>query len=117
MLTLRKRASLKRKVGAVPDRKYLNWLRTEPCIITGLRGTEAETVDPAHVGTYGKGMKSDDEALPLLHRFHGDGHQSGEMSMWRERIPNWLLREALRAYARERYREWKQHGEWMGGKF
>lgn len=92
----------------VKDRKYLDWLQEQPCIICGLPGNEWETVEPAHVGTYGKGMKTDDEALPLLHRYHAEGHQSGELTMWRKNMPDWLLREALRCYAREMYRKWRE---------
>jgi hypothetical protein len=91
----------------VTDRKYLDFLQTEPCIICGLRTDENETVEPAHIGTYGKSMKSDDEALPLRHRYHNSGHQSGEISMWRQNMPDWLLRECLRAYARQLYAKWK----------
>ena len=101
----------------VKDRKYLDWLRTQPCIITGQRGSEFETVDPAHIGTFGKGMKTDDEALPILHSLHSGGHSGGEIKMIRERAPNWLIRDALRAYAREKYREWNDFGDWVGGKF
>lgn len=90
------------------DRKYLDWLRDQPCIVTGLRGTEENAVDPAHVGTLGKGIKSpDNEALPLCHSLHALAHQRGEISMFREKAPDWLLRAALRAYARELYASWK----------
>lgn len=94
------------------DRKYLDWLRTQPCIVTGLCGTEHEAVDPAHIGTLGKGIKSpDDEALPLLHSMHLVAHQHGEISMFRKYAPDWLIRAALRAYARELYADWKSGAE------
>ena len=97
----------------IRDRKYLDWLRTQPCILTGLRGNEYNAVDPAHIGTRGKGLKSsDDEALPVRHDYHQYGHQYGEISMWRKWMPDWLLRDALRAYARERYEQWLERGEW-----
>lgn len=101
----------------ITDRKYLDWLRTQPCIITGQRGSDVEAVDPAHVGTYGKGLKTDNEALPILHSLHVNGHNGGEIKMFREQAPNWLIRDALRAYARERYAEWRETGDWTGGKF
>lgn len=101
----------------ITDRAYLDWLRTQPCIITGQRGHDCEAVDPAHIGTHGKGLKTDDEALPVLHSLHVKGHNGGEIRMFREQAPNWLIRDALRAYARERYREWKESGDWTGGKF
>lgn len=91
----------------VHDRKYLDWLRTQPCMICGLHGDEKETVDPMHIGVYGKGMKTDNEALPIMHHYHATGHQSGEISMFRKDAPDRLLRAALRALARELYREWK----------
>jgi hypothetical protein len=96
------------KSRVVRDRPWLDHLHGERCIITGLRGTADETIDPAHVGAF-KGMKrSDDEALPLIHSLHAEGHRIGEISMWRARMPDWLIREALRAYARQLYAEWKQ---------
>ncbi len=97
----------------IRDRKYLDFLRTQACIISGVRGSEVETVDPAHLGGGGTGIKGDDStALPLIHHLHAGGHQGGEMSMWREKMPDWLLRECIRAYARMRYAEWKETGEW-----
>lgn len=91
------------------DRPYLDYLRTQPCVITGLRGSEQETVDPCHISTAGKGIKSpDNEALPILHRFHAMAHNSGEVSMLRTCAPDWLMREAFKAYARQLYEEWKQ---------
>lgn len=92
----------------VRDRAYLDHLRDEPCIFTGLRGY----VDPAHIGTAGRGMKSgDDEALPIAHHLHQEGHNSGEVSMIRRHAPDWLLREAFRAYARQMYRDWLGQGK------
>ena len=95
----------------ITDRAYLDWLRTQPCIINGTGSNWGEAVDPAHIGTFGRGVKTDDEALPLAHSLHMLGHQKGEMTMWRENMPDWLLREALRVYAREFYAKWKaDHG-------
>ncbi len=91
------------KLGVIRDRKYLDWLHDQPCIITGQHGGEHETIDPAHIGAYAGMKRSDDQVLPVLHRFHGAGHNSGEMSMWRANIPDYVLRDALRAYAREMY--------------
>ena len=96
------------KMTIIRDRKYLDWLHTQPCVLTGQYGHEHETIDPAHIGAF-KGMKrSDDEALPILHRFHDIGHRQGEMTMWRENMPDSLLREVLRAYAREVYRQYER---------
>jgi len=80
-----------------------------PCILTGIQESEGMTVDPMHIGTAGRGMKSpDNEVLPVLHKFHRQAHAEGEMDMLRRLAPNWLLREAFRAYARDFYeKEWK----------
>lgn len=95
------------KLAVVRDQKWLDHLKTERCIITGQYGHDYESVDPAHIGTLGRGMKrSDDEVLPILHRFHAKGHNAGEISMFRENVPDDVLRDALRAYAREMYAAW-----------
>lgn len=91
----------------VRDRPYLDWLRTQPCILTGVVTHDSETVEPAHIGTGGKGFKnSDDCAVSMLHRFHSGGHQHGEVSAFREHLPDYMLRAALQAYARAQYRYW-----------
>jgi hypothetical protein len=90
------------------DRKYLDWLRTQRCILCGLHGHDYDVVDPCHIGTAGKGIKSpDNEALPIRHMFHQEMHSKGEISTLRRLLPDDVLRLALRAYAREMYREWK----------
>lgn len=90
------------------DRKYLDYLRTQPCLITGGRTNDYEAVDPCHIGTAGKGLKSpDNEALPISHWRHVEMHSRGEISVLREKLPDKILREALRAYARQLYAEWK----------
>ena len=78
-------------------------------MITGRKGhPDIETVDPAHIGTAGKGLKSsDDEALPIIHSQHLAMHTTGEISHLRQYLPDEILREALRAYAREMYKEYK----------
>ena len=97
------------KLNPVRDRKWLDFLRTQPCIITGQTGNDYESVIGAHIGTLGKGIKrGDDEVLPILNRFHQAGHGHGEVSMFREQIPDDVLRDALRAFAREMYRSWKR---------
>lgn len=96
------------KLRPVIDEKWIKHLHTERCVITGIYGHEYETVDPAHIGTLGKGIKrGDNEVLPILHRFHADGHGTGEISMFRRELPDDVLRDALRAYARELYAKWK----------
>lgn len=86
------------------DRKYLDRLRGERCVITGLYADESDPVEAMHIGTAGKGLKSpDSEALPVKHSLHALAHQKGEITMFRIHAPDWLIREALRAYAREMY--------------
>lgn len=92
----------------VRDAKWLEHLRTEPCVISGLHASDSELVVAAHTGTAGRGIKSsDDEALPILNRYHQMQPEVGEITMWRRHAPDWLLRAALRAYARTLYTEWK----------
>lgn len=88
------------KQPIIRNQKYLDFLKTERCLITGEQGGEHVIVDPAHIGTLGKSIKrSDSEVLPILHRFHAAGHGYGEISMFRENLPDTILRAALRAYA------------------
>jgi len=97
------------KLNPIRDEKWIKHLHTVPCLITGVTGHEYETVDPAHIGTLGKSIKSgDNEVLPILHRYHARGHGYGEVSMFREHLPDDVLRDALRAYAREMYAAWKR---------
>jgi len=95
------------KTRIVRDQKWLDHLKTQPCIITGYRGNDYEAVDPAHIGTLGRGIKSpDNECLPIRHSIHVQMHAHGEMSILRAHLPDDVLRAALRAYAREMYAEW-----------
>lgn len=97
------------KTPTLRDRAYLDFLRTQPCICTGSYGNDFLGVDPAHIGTAGKGIKSpDNEALPLRHDCHRLAHNMGEISFLRMHLPDDVLRAALRALAREKYREWKE---------
>ena len=95
------------------DRNYLDAMRGMRCIFTGRKGHEdVETVDPAHVGTYGKGIKSSDaHALPVLHSIHLEMHQRGEMTVFRERLPDSVLRDMIRNYAQQRYIDWLNSNE------
>lgn len=92
----------------VRDPKYIRYLKSQPCLLTGARGGDGDPIDPMHIGTAGKAIKvSDTEALPVRHSLHTHAHQHGEVSMFRKFAPDWLIREALRAYAREMYLNWK----------
>ena len=64
------------------DRRYLDYLRTCPCVVTGRYATESMAVDPAHIGPHGMGQKTDDYyAIPLLHEVHQRCHQQGESTV------------------------------------
>lgn len=91
------------------DPEYLEHIKEQPCIITGQRATDWLAIDPAHIGTAGRGLKSpDSEVFPLRHDLHTLSHSKGEMTFYREHLPDDVLRAALRALAREKYAEWKE---------
>ena len=86
------------------DPAYLVHLRSQPCIITGMYGDDHHSVVAAHIGTAGTGVKARDcWALPLSQHFHMLGHQKGEISMFREYLPDKELRRALRLLGEEEY--------------
>jgi hypothetical protein len=90
------------------DRAYLDSLRGQRCILTGVYASPSLAIDPAHISTLGRSMKSpDNEALPIRHDIHHLMHQRGEISVLREIAPDDVLRRAFRALARELYEEWK----------
>lgn len=92
----------------IRDRVWLDHLHGERCCISGQRGNDSETVEGMHLGSYRGLKRSDDEVLPVLHRFHAEAHQSlGEAEMLRKYAPASLLLEMARAYARQCYAEWK----------
>lgn len=85
------------------DPEYIKFLHTERCLFTGHTGC-----DPMHIGTAGRGLKCHDYwAIPIRHDLHRHvGHQKGEVSMIKANIPDWLMRDCLRLYARKMYDEW-----------
>ena len=94
------------KPKAFRDPAWIKRLHDMPCILTGWRGNDVEGVDPMHIGTLGKSIKSpDNQVLPVRHSLHAEGHANGEMTMFRKHMPDWLLRAALRAYAEKFYEE------------
>jgi len=95
------------KVKTLRDPAYLLWLRDQPCLISGLSATDSESVVAAHLGTGGKGIKSpDNEAIPVLNSRHQNMHVYGEVRTLRS-APDWLIRDAFRALAREMYAKYK----------
>lgn len=100
------------KENLVRDKAYLKHVRGLPCVVTGRMGDD---IDPAHI-RYGlgggMGMKpGDDVVLPLSHNEHERQHRfGGEVDFWLSSIgknPDLLMR-ALKAYAREIYREYQE---------
>lgn len=69
------------KIVPVRDRKWLDHLRTQPCIVTGQYETE-----PAHLrllGSGGMGLKpSDSRAVPLHWRLHRQETALGPPAAW-----------------------------------
>lgn len=99
------------KHSPLRDRKYLLWLRSQRCEVTGSLATHVEAVEPAHIGTTGVGIKSpDNEAIPLCHTMHGISHRIGFAQFIRQFAPNELIVAAFRAYARERHQRWRAQG-------
>lgn len=88
----------------------MKWVRQQPCIITGRTG---EDIDPAHIRHGlggGMGLKpSDDLVLPVVHAMHAKQHSLGEETFWFRAVveDRDLLMRAIKALAREQYREWK----------
>ncbi len=90
--------------AAVDDKgAYSKSLRDQRCVICGRFGDDRESVVGVHIGTHGKGIKTADEQLPICDSHHKRMHQEGEIRVLREIAPDWLIREALRAYARQIY--------------
>ena len=100
------------KVKTLRDPAYLIWLRDQPCIFCGAIANDGESVVAAHIGTAGKGIKSpDNEALPMRNSFHMACHQNGETNTLRLNTPDYIIRAAFRALAREMYAKYKaEHG-------
>lgn len=96
------------KATIVRDKAYLKWVRQQPCVITGRMG---EDIDPAHIrhGCFSAGMKpGDDCVMALSHNLHMIQHNWGEETFWLKHVtdnPDLLMR-ALKALARENYREY-----------
>ena len=90
------------------DRKWLDFLQTQPCIVTGLKGAE-----PAHLrllGAGGTGVKPPDNlVLPLHHELHRRQSTEGEGAVWlwcANEYPEFYFR-LLRDEAKRRYQMWR----------
>lgn len=95
------------KTPPLRDRKYLDWLRTQPCVVSNCNETE-----PAHLRWHtdgGTGMKpSDCYAFPLHYSLHRKQHQIGEPEFWLEMVNEnpWFLAWLLKMAARKMYDDW-----------
>jgi len=88
----------------IRNEAYLRAVCEMPCILTEKTPTEA-----AHIryGFFSKDMKpGDDLVFPLSPDLHRRQHTMGEISFWYSHAPEWLVMDALKALARERYRTW-----------
>ena len=57
----------------IRDRKYLAWIRTQPCAVCG----STRNIEAAHVGPHGLGQKASDRStIPLCARHHRTGNDS-----------------------------------------
>ena len=102
------------KEGIHRDRKYLDWLRDQPCFVTGMTTNDNHGVDPAHTGISGRGLKApDNHTLPLAHSLHLEGNNGGVTRMWcRVFMENpAILNDLLSFYAENHY--YKQYLEEM----
>ncbi len=75
----RKRPGPPRK-GRRVDKKYLAWLHTQPCIVSGLRAATGVYITAHHVRRLGE-PKDDRRTVPLLERYHL--HDAGQWSVER----------------------------------
>ena len=89
------------------DKKYLKYLRNQPCVVTGRRATDSESVVACHIRAgHGGGMglkPGDDCTLPMLASVHRLQHSMGEVAFWRKHIPADILMRAVVAWAKARY--------------
>lgn len=86
------------------DEKHLAWIRTQPCVITGLRPVEAAHVrygDPFYGKreTGGGEKPSDKWAVPLSCLMHRQQHDAGDERAWWEAKGIDPLRLALALYS------------------
>ena len=100
------------------DRKFLDWLRDQPCAVTGW---DFKPCDPAHIfKTFfggGVALKST-KAVPLFHEEHVKQHGMPEIQYWRQAVVgNPLLLMRLRALFRDNNHEEYTELELARGKF
>ena len=91
------------------DKKYLAWIRDQPCCGPNCKGKPGDIV-PAHMrclGEAGTGMKPDDKmALPLCFWCHAEEHR-GPIRFWNE-TEKWKAREKVSALCREHLKRYEE---------
>ena len=95
------------------DKAYLLHLRDEPCLFTGIRGSDSESVVAAHIGLKGgKAIKApDNHAIPVANHIHQFMHTQGEASTIRKFAPDYMLELMVEAYAEKLHQEWGADSE------
>jgi hypothetical protein len=67
----------------VRDKKHLNFIRSLPCLICGVFGSEAAHLRKGTDG--GIGLKPSDKfTTPLCHNCHAEQHRVGELRFWQD---------------------------------
>lgn len=93
------------KVQPIEDRKWLDFVRTQPCIVTGRMETE-----PAHLrllGAGGMGKKPNDNlVLPLNWELHRVAGERGAWLRFANEYPEFYFR-LLQNEAKRRHQMWK----------
>lgn len=75
-------------VQRLKSKKYLDWVKTQPCVITGVYGVDAHHISA--VGLGGMGLKpSDYLAFPLCREYHDELHRHGAQTWEENHGPQW----------------------------
>lgn len=98
---------------AVKDKKYLDWIRKQPCVVTGMDFTQTDIV-AHHIrmgGNAGVGQKpSDYRTIPLTALEHARLHQGVEREYYESRnleVDTILMDLALRwERSQRKYFDW-----------
>lgn len=83
------------KILVVRDKRYLDWIRKQPCASCRIIGQS----QAHHEGSHGVGIKADDmTAIPLCFRCHRSRHDQGVKTFWAGRDVAEIQRRLIRAY-------------------
>ena len=100
---------------AIEDRKYLDWLRTQPCIVSLEESpVERPSSEPAHLRLLGGGgtalKPGDNHAVPLHHWLHKQEQRLGPQRFWAQMAEEYpdLLWRLLIEVAEARYENYKR---------